>query len=409
MSSSSDSGSRVSEGDARRSPAQLAVRVLKKLQAAPLDQTMAIADHQKASEAMMRLRDLLLSGAPVDRDVAACLTCAGIAVHRRILIGPEQLDSAVHLRTTQALLFVLVVLASSGGNEAAPTGHDEDATRDERVHIAAWEASALWEQMRSADEDAATSSWARALRAPGSLCQTILQLVKAHATEPTLDELCAYGGTFFRESASAMAASLLDSAAPVCDGNDFLTLDAVALARETGHLREERLQGIADCAESEAGQTVLRDLILSFKLPRTVVGVRRTALLGRESNRIATEQHPGILGGAHDCAMRGARWTWDKDTDPVHKMCALLAGIAVQSFENAQSVRKDDVFNGRVQLPFLETLPVEPTVKRLALLEHSHEWIVYSMSNKTQPVVRLRQAGFEGMVAAALLFVSTLS
>ena len=66
----------------------------------------------------MRLRDLLLSGAPVDRDVAACLTCAGIAVHRRILIGPEQLDSAVHLRTTQALLFVLVVLASSGGNEA---------------------------------------------------------------------------------------------------------------------------------------------------------------------------------------------------------------------------------------------------------------------------------------------------
>ena len=180
----------------------------------------------------------------------------------------------------------------------------------------------------------------------------------------------------------------------MCDGNDFLTLDAVALARETGHLREERLQGIADCAESEAGQTVLRDLILSFKLPRTVVGVRRTALLGRESNRIATEQHPGILGGAHDCAMRGARWTWDKDTDPVHKMCALLAGIAVQSFENAQSVRKDDVFNGRVQLPFLETLPVEPTVKRLALLEHSHEWIVYQHEvHKAQPVVTAAPGG----------------
>lgn len=154
---------------------------------------------------------------------------------------------------------------------------------------------------------------------------------------------------------------------------------------------------------------MLRDLILSFKLPRNVVGVRRTALLGRDSNRIATEIHPSILGSAHDCAMRGARWTWDKDEDPVHRMCAILAGIAVQCFCNATSVRKDDVYNGRVQLPFLETMPVGPTVQRLALLEHSHEWVVYSMNDKAQPVVRLRQAGFEGMVAAALLFVSTLS
>ena len=116
-----------------------------------------------------------------------------------------------------------------------------------------------------------------------------------------------------------------------------------------------------------------------------------------------------ILGGAHECAMRGARWTWDKDEDPVHKMCALLAGVAVQCFENATSVRKDDVYNGCVQLPFLETLPVGPTMQKLVLLEHSHEWVVYSMNSKNQPVVRLRQAGFEGMVAAVLLFVSTLA
>lgn len=153
---------------------------------------------------------------------------------------------------------------------------------------------------------------------------------------------------------------------------------------------------------------MLRDFILSFKLPRSVVGVRRTALLSRESNRIATEQHPDILGGAHDCAMRGAKWTWEKDEDPVHRMCALLAGLAVQMFENAQSVRKDDVFNGRVQLPFIETLPVEAGVTRLAVLEHSHEWVVYSMGTKGLPQVKLRQQGCEGMVAAALQFVSTL-
>ena len=153
---------------------------------------------------------------------------------------------------------------------------------------------------------------------------------------------------------------------------------------------------------------MLRDLILSFKLPRTAVGIRRTCLLSRESNRVATEQHPDVLGGAHDCAMRGARWSWEKDKDPVHKMCALLAGLAVQMCANAQSVRKDDMFDGRVQLPFLETHPVEPGVTRLALLEHSHEWVVYSMSPKGVPTVKLRQQGFEGMVAAALQFVSCI-
>ena len=43
------------------------------------------------------------------------------------------------------------------------------------------------------------------------------------------------------------------------------------------------------------------------------------------------------------------------------------------------------------------------------LLEHSHEWVVYSMSAKGQPAVKLRQAGFDGLVEAALQFVSTIS
>jgi hypothetical protein len=398
--------------DAKKlSPSYLALRILRKLQTAPLHQTMAIADHQKATDAMLNLRDLMVNGLHVDRDVAACLTCAGIAVHRRILIGPEQLGAAQHVQTTQALLFVLVVLASVG-NEASPAGEDLSKVRDEYLmNLSAWESNSLWEQIRSADDDVATSSWARALREPGTICQAILKIVRTRVKEPSLEELSQYGGTFFRASAAAMAVALLDSVAPVFDGNDFLTLDAVAFVHQVPEnaLRVERLQGIADCAESEAGQTVLRDLILSFKLPRKVVGVRRTALLGRESNRIATESHHIILSAAHDCAMRGARWTWDKDEDPLHKMCALLAGLAVQSFDSAQSVRKDDMYKGRVQLPFLETLTVEPSVQRLALLEHSHEWVVYSMNTGAQPVVRLRQAGFEGLAAAVLLFSSTMS
>lgn len=154
---------------------------------------------------------------------------------------------------------------------------------------------------------------------------------------------------------------------------------------------------------------ILRDLILSFKLPRSVVGLRRTCLLTREANKIATECHPDTLGGAHDAAMRGARWTWDKDEDPTHKMCALLAGLAVQMCDGPQSVRKDDMCDGRVQLPFLEThAPNSPGALRLALLEHTHEWVVYSTNSRGATTVRLRHAGGEGLCRAVLLFATTL-
>ena len=153
---------------------------------------------------------------------------------------------------------------------------------------------------------------------------------------------------------------------------------------------------------------VLRDLILSFKLPRSTVGIRRTCLLGRDANKEATEKHSAILTGAHDCAMRGAPWTFQKDTDLTHKMCALLSGLAVQMCKNAQSVRKDDMFYGRVDLPFLETEAAAPFVTRLALIEHTHEWIVYYVNAQQHPVVQLRQQGLDGLKQAIILFRNKL-
>lgn len=140
-----------------------------------------------------------------------------------------------------------------------------------------------------------------------------------------------------------------------------------------------------------------------------MVRVRRTSLLSRESNKEATEEYSEILGGAHDCAMRGAPWTYAKDKDTTHRSCALLSGLAVQMFKHAQSPRKDDMFYGRVDLPFLETTTPPPYVSRLALIEHSNEWVVYHITDKQQPVVQLRQQGFEGLKQAVLLFRNKLS
>ena len=153
---------------------------------------------------------------------------------------------------------------------------------------------------------------------------------------------------------------------------------------------------------------VLRDLILSFKLPRSVVRVRRTCLLSRESNKVATEKHSDILGAAHDAAMRGARWSFANDADETHKMCSILAGLAVMACKDSQSVRKDDMFNGRVSLPFLETTPPGPGVSRLALIEHTNEWVCYSLSQNGTPKVQLRERGLSGLCNAAVVFMKTV-
>ena len=98
---------------------------------------------------------------------------------------------------------------------------------------------------------------------------------------------------------------------------------------------------------------MFRDLLMSFLLPRSVVGVRRTSLLGREANTLATQQHSSVLGTCHDCAMRGCLWSWRNEDDPLVKICALLAGICISMVSDSQAIRKSPMFGGRISLPFL--------------------------------------------------------
>ena len=153
---------------------------------------------------------------------------------------------------------------------------------------------------------------------------------------------------------------------------------------------------------------VLRDLILSFRLPRDVVGVRRSCVLGRDVSKTATEKYTDLLGAAHDAAMRGARWTFAHDENEVHRMCALLAGLAIALCTTPQGVRKDDMFGGRISLPFLETTPPDPGCMRMALLPHKHEWVVYTINASGVPTVQLRHPGYDGMRHASVLFASRL-
>lgn len=380
---------------------------------------MAVADHRKATEAMLKIRDILVNGEEEPtREVKMALTCAGISVQRRVAFGsaPDDVDHGLFFVTTLALLFALVVMcqgdaprpSGAGSSDEEPMDVDEERSKA----IAAWEDTTLESVMRAAEGEE-TSSWGTTLRHPGMLCQACLQTAAQRSHQMGMAELANMGALFFRQSSAALMTSLLDGAGitegPPPTADSFLTLGSLDFMAQANNNLDENLQSVADCADSEAGQTVLRDLILSFKLPRSVVGVRRTSLLGRDSNKTATEKYSGILGGAHDAAMHGAPWTYEKDADVTHKMCALLAGLAVQMFKHAQSPRKDDMFYGRVDLPFLETTTPPPFVTRLALIEHTHEWVVFHIDARQRPVVQLRQRGFAGLQQAVLLFRSKLS
>jgi len=171
------------------------------------------------------------------------------------------------------------------------------------------------------------------------------------------------------------------------------------------HARSLHARCLRASSASPARLQVLRDLILSFSLPARVVGVRRAPLLGREANRMATEEFPSVLQSAHEAAMRGAEWSWKEDGEPLHRMCALLAGLCI-TFSGrsggAEAIRKGDAFQGRVQLPFLETSAPAADAARVVWVPHTDEWVVYRVRSQGASV-QLRAEGMEGLEQAALL------
>lgn len=105
--------------------------------------------------------------------------------------------------------------------------------------------------------------------------------------------------------------------------------------------------------------------------------------------------------------MRGAMWSYEEDSDEIHKIASLLAGFALVMVKNKDEVRKGNAFNGRVCLPFLDTPPPPPSVTRLALLPETGEWLVYSLDSSGKPKVRCKKAGYTGF-CEGLLLVSKL-
>ncbi len=401
---------------------RLCRRVHRKL-AVSIKDSLSVAEHQAAAGLMMKSRDMLLRGCELSQSAHTSLLCSGVAVLRRVNTDVETEETCRLLKVTLALLFSLLVL--SGGQTELEQDEfeqvEEDASgkkkrpprrlmREDEELLACWGEATLADTVIARDENHA-SSWSELVRSSSSVCQAALKEARYVKDPDAMALLQDLAVTFFRCKSADMMLNLLsdvdvraEKTGGKRDALSFLTLDTVGMLNEANELQEDKLASIVDAAESEAGQATLRDIILSFKLPRLVVGVRRVLMLSREANATATKSYTETLNAAHEAAMRGADWTWANDSDEIHKISAVLAGLAIILAKTPDAIRKGDAFSGRLVLPFIECSPPSAGVVRLGLVEETGEWVVFSVSDAGTPRVRFRGVGFGGFCESALLF-----
>ena len=408
-----------SSGEQHASTYKLCKRIHSTL-AAPLEAPLTIAMMRRASILMAGLRDRLLQGHVPSQEGKTFLMCSGICCYRRCYAGGEGDTERALAWKTVSLLFLLLVLAegplAEGAAACTSTGDEDDMfsntiedafPKDGRGVERTEEGRLLdaWKQSSVADcafglSGVQASSLGEQLRNHAEVSRAALTEGRRLGVDATMDEFSDLAATFFRASASAAMSSFIQQREP-----DFVSLESAGVVTTSLENREELLSAIVAAAESESGQAVLRDLILSFKLPQSALGVRRTLLLTREANAVVTMQHTGVLNGAHEAAMRGAEWSWSKDDDMVHKAAALLAGYAVIVAKSQDAIRRGDAFRGRVCLPFLECRPPEDgRAARLVMLSGG-EWAIFRTSASGQPRVLLKQSGFGGL-CMCLLYLS---
>ena len=403
MSESSSHSSSVASGASDTDGLERLCSRLNRKVSIPLTTDLAVAEHESIVRSMLKIRDVLLRGTHASDACKASVMCAGVSVFKRLSTRSDE-DETTNLKTTVSLMFALLVLMEE--SEVAATGDEDyemdvdDADEEDSTLVRAWGNATLEQYMFPNGEP--SSSWESVLKSDAAVSRASLKAAMLVKDKGAMATMWMLASTFFITSCGAMQASLLSGYVGEEEESDnFLTLDAAAFMSEANVDEEEKLLSIVDAAESEAGQAVFRDLILSFRLPKAVVGVRRTLLLSRDANRIATQQYTEILNDAHNCAMRGPIYEYKSEkSDDTTRGCALLAGMAVLLYKNQDGIRKDDAFSGRVVLPFLETIPFNGPM--LTAVPGSSDWAVFEIKNDA-PRIHLKKQGIEGLKKGLLL------
>jgi hypothetical protein len=370
----------------------------------PISTPLSVSSHRRATDRLVRLKEAIEGGDTLCPSSKTALLCAGVALSKRLVAGPESDEDVASISVTMTLLFVLLVL-NEGSDGIQQDEMEEFAgadgktqtrrvLREDELLLNCWSESSLSDFV-FADANHFASSIGDALRSHARVARAALSEAR-YVQSDTLDAYRSFAFTFFRSSAAASARQLLSGQA----AEEFVSLGAAARLNNALKNRADLLAALAEGGESEAGQQALRDIILSFKLPNSIIGVRRTLLLSREASTNATRSRPEVVNEAHEAAMRGAAWCWGNDNDPVHKAAAVLAGLSLALSGANADIRKGDAFGGRLFLPFLETRPSKSKGLRLGLL--GSDWVL--LEPRSSGVrVRSRSSGFDGFCDSVLM------
>ena len=408
----SESSSEQGTNSKKRTVAQLVDRLRDKTST----ERLSLMAHLSVGRTLCRLRDAIANGEEVSRKAAMALLCCGISLYRRHTLGDKEEEdedteetNALIKRST-VLIFVLLAAIEASRGERIDVDNAREVVRAANAATLADVLKIPRRKRKAAPEDGApdpeeadaAEEWARVLTvSSGELTLSVLQFVshtigKSAATDhETLADL------FFRNSAACMAHRLLLKGGT----SDFVSLKA-ASSSSNPIPREKRLLALAQAGESEAGQQILRDMLLSFLLPSSIVGVRRHLLMSRAASTAAGVDHADVVNTGHSVAMAGSEFIWQHSKDELERACALLTGVAILTTRGGDDpIRKRDAFVGRVSLPFFETTPPPPGVKRLALIPDQRRWVLYKIGKDGAPNVLCNLRGFEGLCDCLLEFV----
>jgi hypothetical protein len=407
----SESSSEQGANSKKRTVAQLVDRLRAKTSA----ERLSLMAHLSAGRTLCRLRDAIANGEEVSQKAAMALLCCGISLYRRHTLGDKEEDdedteetNALIKRSTVLIFVLLAAIEASRGDrldldrarEVVEAANAATLANVLKVPNRRRKRKATEDEVPDPEEADAAEEWARVLTvSSGELTLSVLQFVshsigKSDATDhETLADL------FFRNSAACMAHKMLLKGGDA----DFVSLRAAA---SNPIPREKRLLALAQAGESEAGQQILRDLLLSFLLPSSIVGVRRNLLMSRAASTAAGVDHADVVNTGHSVAMAGTEFIWQHSKDEMERACALLTGVAILTTRGGEDpIRKKDAFVGRVSLPFFETTPPPPGVKRLALIPDQRRWVLYKIGKDGAPNVQCNLRGFEGLCDCLLEFV----
>lgn len=428
---------------------------------------LSMTEHLSAAKTLRSIRDRIAGGERLDQKTQVLLMCAGIACYRRWSVGETGLgastafgngsgggaakDEAAETRMneeakelvcgTASQLFTLLCMAE------CQKGRALDVTTAQQA-VATAGLTSVWAQLRpkpspkkkskkqkqtigrvvpgdasntggavlGADEEVEElddedrreqASWEIATRlSTAELARHALTLGVSCLEDDTSTAIHTLMPFFFRAAGSNMADSML---MPTGDF-DFVALSmAKPMADLRGEERAKRLTALSIAAESEAGQSLVRDMLISFLLPASHVGVRKTLLLTRASSTRAGVDYPELTSRGHEVAMAGSEWIWANGTDELERMCCLIAGLAVLTTKGGEDpIRKQSAFCGRLQLPFLETAPPPCEKMRITLIPHTKRWVLYNLDFRGRPRVLCSLKGFEGFCDVVLQLVSSL-